>query len=105
MERQGDDTKSSTAVLLRRYHKDSDTSARHRLIELYLPLVESFARRYSRSSNDYEDLYQVGCIGLINAIDRFDLERGEELNAAGKNASTTGRAGTRPVNGAFTFTP
>ena len=81
MERQGDDTKSSTAVLLRRYHKDSDTSARHRLIELYLPLVESFARRYSRSSNDYEDLYQVGCIGLINAIDRFDLERGEELAA------------------------
>jgi RNA polymerase sigma-B factor len=81
LERQGDDTKSSTAVLLRRYHKDSDTSARHRLIELYLPLVESFARRYSRSSNDYEDLYQVGCIGLINAIDRFDLERGEELAA------------------------
>jgi RNA polymerase sigma-B factor len=81
LERQGDDTRSGTAALLRRYHTDSDTGARQRLIELYLPLVESFARRYSRSSNDYDDLYQVGCIGLINAIDRFDLERGEELTA------------------------
>ena len=81
MERQGDDTRSGTATLLRRYHEHSDTSARQRLIELYLPLVESFARRYSRSSSDYDDLYQVGCIGLINSIDRFDLERGEELTA------------------------
>jgi RNA polymerase sigma-B factor len=81
LERQGDDTRSGTATLLRRYHQDSDTGARQRLIELYLPLVESFARRYSRSSSDYDDLYQVGCIGLINAIDRFDLERGEELTA------------------------
>jgi RNA polymerase sigma-B factor len=81
LERQGDDTTSGTAALLRRYHEESDTSARQRLIELYLPLVESFTRRYSRSSSDYDDLYQVGCIGLINAIDRFDLERGEELTA------------------------
>jgi RNA polymerase sigma-B factor len=81
LERQGDDTRSGTAALLRRYHDDKDTSARQRLIELYLPLVEPFARRYSRSSNDYDDLYQVGCIGLINAIDRFDIERGEELTA------------------------
>jgi RNA polymerase sigma-B factor len=81
LERQGDDTRSGTAALLRRYHTSSDVGARQRLIELYLPLVESFARRYSRSANDYDDLYQVGCIGLINAIDRFDFERGEELTA------------------------
>jgi RNA polymerase sigma-B factor len=81
LERQGDDTRSGTAALLRRYHNDKDTSARQHLIELYLPLVESFARRYSGSSNDYDDLYQVGCIGLINAIDRFDFERGDELTA------------------------
>jgi len=81
LERQGDETRSGTAALLRRYHEDGDTSARQRLIETYLPLVESFARRYSRSSSDYDDLHQVGCIGLINAIDRFDLERGDELTA------------------------
>jgi RNA polymerase sigma-B factor len=38
-------------------------------------------RRYARASDDYDDLYQVGCIGLINAIDRFELARGEELAA------------------------
>jgi RNA polymerase sigma-B factor len=81
LERQGDDPRSGTAALLRRYHEHGDTNARQRLIETYLPLVESFAHRYSRSSSDYDDLHQVGCIGLINAIDRFDLERGEELTA------------------------
>jgi RNA polymerase sigma-B factor len=50
-------------------------------VELYLPLVESFMRRYARTADEYDDLYQVGCIGLIKAIDRFDLERGDELAA------------------------
>jgi RNA polymerase sigma-B factor len=81
MQGQGDPTRSDTAALLRTYHKDGDTSARERLIGLYLPLVESLTRRYTRSSDEYDDLYQVGCIGLINAIDRFDVERSDELAA------------------------
>ena len=68
-----------TARLLREYHVGGDSSARARLIELYMPLVASVARRYSRGGNDYEDLVQVGSIGLIKAIDRFDLNRGAEL--------------------------
>jgi RNA polymerase sigma-B factor len=68
-------------VLLRAYHEDGDARARQRLVELYLPLVESFIRRYARAADEYDDLYQVGCIGLINAIDRFDLARGDELAA------------------------
>src|ERR671937_414502 len=80
-ERHEGDDGSRTAKLLRAYHEKGDTTARERLVQVYLPLVESFARRYSRSSDDYEDLYQVGCIGLIQAIDRFDFERGEELTA------------------------
>jgi RNA polymerase sigma-B factor len=72
---------SQTAELLRAYHERGDTAARQRLVELYLPLVESFMRRYGRGTDDYDDLYQVGCIGLINAIDRFDLARGDELAA------------------------
>jgi RNA polymerase sigma-B factor len=66
---------------LRSYHENGDNEARQRLIQLYLPLVESFIRRYARAADEYDDLYQVGCIGLINAIDRFDLERGDELAA------------------------
>jgi RNA polymerase sigma-B factor len=75
------DSRSATSTLLRAYHGRGDVTARQRLVELYLPLVESFAHRYARSAGDYDDLHQVGCIGLINAIDRFDLERGEDLTA------------------------
>jgi len=65
--------------LLRRYHKRGDLEARERLIEQYLPLVRSLARRYSYRGEQLEDLVQVGCIGLIKAIDRFDIDRGVEL--------------------------
>jgi RNA polymerase sigma-B factor len=65
--------------LLRRYHERGDLEARERLIEQYLPLVRSLARRYSYRGEMLEDLVQVGCIGLIKAIDRFDIERGVEL--------------------------
>ena len=77
----GMESRSATSTLLRAYHGRGDISARQRLVELYLPLVESLAHRYARSAVDYDDLHQVGCIGLINAIDRFDLERGEDLTA------------------------
>jgi RNA polymerase sigma-B factor len=65
--------------LLRRYHEGGDLEARERLIEQYLPLVRSLARRYSYRGEMLEDLVQVGCIGLIKAIDRFDIDRGVEL--------------------------
>jgi RNA polymerase sigma-B factor len=71
---------TETAALLHAYLERGDITARDRLIELYLPLVEGFAHRYERTE-DYDDLFQAGCIGLINAIDRFDLERGGELAA------------------------
>src|SRR5919202_5574020 len=80
-ERRTDDSGSDTVRLLRRYHQQGDSRARQELIELYLPLVESLTRRYAHGSDDYDDLYQVGCIGLINAIDRFEIERGGELAA------------------------
>ncbi len=61
--------------LLRRYHQAGDTSARERLIARHLPLVRSLARRYAGRGEPLEDIEQVGAIGLIKAIDRFDLER------------------------------
>jgi RNA polymerase sigma-B factor len=80
-ERDEGEAGSGTAKLLRAYHEAGDITARQRLVELYLPLVEGLARRYAGSSDLYDDLYQVGCIGLINAIDRFELDRGGELAA------------------------
>ena len=58
-ERHEGDEGSRTTALLRAYHLKGDITARQRLVEVYLPLVESFARRYSRSSDDYDDLYQA----------------------------------------------
>jgi RNA polymerase sigma-B factor len=69
----------SDRELLRRYHQQGDVEARQRLIEQYLPLVRSLARRYAYRGEQLEDLVQVGSIGLIKAIDRFDVDRGVEL--------------------------
>jgi RNA polymerase sigma-B factor len=65
--------------LLRRYHEEGDLAAREQLIEQYLSLVRSLARRYAYRGEQLDDLIQIGCIGLIKAIDRFDVDRGVEL--------------------------
>ena len=65
--------------LLRRYHEHGDLAAREQLIEQYMSLVRSLARRYSYRGEQLEDLVQIGAIGLIKAIDRFDMNRGVEL--------------------------
>jgi RNA polymerase sigma-B factor len=61
--------------LLRRYHHDGDVAARERLVRRHLPLVRSLARRYANRGEPLEDIEQVGAIGLLKAIDRFELGR------------------------------
>jgi RNA polymerase sigma-B factor len=61
--------------LLRRYHVDGDASAREALVNRHLPLVRSLARRYAGRGEALEDIEQVGAIGLIKAIDRYELSR------------------------------
>lgn len=50
-----------------------DKTARDRLVEANLRLVRSLVSRFSGTSADPEDLFQLGCIGLLKAVDRFDL--------------------------------
>ena len=54
--------------------------ARGELVELHLPLVEHCARRFLNRGEPFEDLVQVGTIGLIKAVDRFDSDRGVEFS-------------------------
>jgi RNA polymerase sigma-B factor len=54
--------------------------AREALVHLHLPLVEHCARRFRNRGEPFEDLVQVGTIGLIKAVDRFDLDRGVEFS-------------------------
>jgi RNA polymerase sigma-B factor len=73
--------RSSSRALLYEYHRHGDLEARERLIQQYLPLVRRLARQHAGRGEHVEDLVQVGSIGLINAIDRFELDRGVELSA------------------------
>jgi len=56
------------------------TRLRDDLVRLHLPLVEHCARRFQNRGEPLEDLVQVGTIGLIKAVDRFDAERGVEFS-------------------------
>jgi RNA polymerase sigma-B factor len=61
--------------LLVRYHREGDSAAREQLVERFLPLARQLARRYERPEEPFDDLFQVACLGLVKAIDRFDLSR------------------------------
>ena len=67
---------STCQKLLAAWCDHRDLEARRQLIELHLPLVRSLARRYARSGEQLDDLAQVGAVGLIKAVDRFDRSRG-----------------------------
>ena len=56
------------------------TAARDGLVHLHLPLVQHCARRFRNRGEPLEDLLQVGTIGLLKAIDRFDADRGVEFS-------------------------
>ena len=58
----------------------SRDGARDALVHLHLPLVEHCARRFRNRGEPLEDLVQVGTIGLIKSVDRFDVGRGVEFS-------------------------
>ena len=62
-------------ALFARYLDQRDPVDREMLVERFLPLARQLARRYQRPDEPFDDLFQVACLGLINAIDRFSLER------------------------------
>ena len=62
-------------ALLRRWHEDGDRAARAELAERMLPLARSLARRYAGKGEPLDDLEQVASLGLLKAIDRFDVSR------------------------------
>lgn len=65
-----------SAWLLRRYARDRDPRVLDELVRRFRPLVAKLALRYSRTSEPLEDLEQVGAVGLVKAIERYDPDRG-----------------------------
>ena len=62
-------------VLFKRY-KDGDISAKDELVNGNLKLVLSLLKRFNKKDENMDDLFQVGCIGLLKAIENFDLSYG-----------------------------
>jgi RNA polymerase sigma-B factor len=63
-------------VLFERLADRRDPVDRDLLVERFLPLARSVASRYLRRGEPFEDVLQVACMGLVNAIDRYDPSRG-----------------------------
>ncbi len=66
--------------LLRRM-AEGDDRARDELAERFLPLAHTLARRYSHSAETYDDVFQVACVGMLKAIDGFDVGRGNAFSS------------------------
>jgi RNA polymerase sigma-B factor len=72
--------KEEVKRLLRELRRTEDPALRARLIEAHLGLVEYLARRFAGRGEPLDDLIQVGTVGLVKAVDRFDPTRDVEFS-------------------------
>jgi RNA polymerase sigma-B factor len=72
-------TDSTTAAVIK-YHQTGDQSIRRNAILQYMPLVRSIAWTYVGCGEPIDDLIQVGTIGLIDAVDQFDILRNAQFS-------------------------
>jgi RNA polymerase sigma-B factor len=76
------DIQSATeAALFDRWRRRGDERAHAELVDRHLPLVRQLARRYSYTSEPLEDLVQVGSVGLLQALARYDVRVGSSFKA------------------------
>ena len=72
---------AKTIQLLENYRDTRDAGAREQLAVNYMPLVRTLCRRFHTSREPQEDLFQTGMIGLLNSIEKFDLDRGSSFSS------------------------
>ncbi|EOC99442.1 SigB/SigF/SigG family RNA polymerase sigma factor [Caldisalinibacter kiritimatiensis] len=73
--------KKNNMELFKKYKETKDSELREKLINEYLYIAEILAKKYANKGIDYEDIYQVACIGLIYAVDRYDVDKGYEFSS------------------------
>ncbi len=71
--------KEKTHELFRRYKEEGDVEAREKLVMSHMNLVRFLANKFKNRGEPLDDLIQVGYLGLLKAIDRFDPSRGLEF--------------------------
>lgn len=62
--------------LFLRYIRDNDISVRNQIVGKYTYLAEILSKKFLNRGVDYDDIYQVACIALIKAVERFSPEKG-----------------------------
>ena len=75
-------TAAETDALLRQA-KEGDKAAREKLVEGNLRLVLSVLQRFAGRGENADDLFQVGCVGLLKAIDNFDISQNVRFSTYG----------------------
>jgi RNA polymerase sigma-B factor len=63
-------------LLFTKYREKKDIATRNKLVENYLFLVDILIKKYLNKGVDYDDLYQVGSMALVFAVERFDSSKG-----------------------------
>jgi RNA polymerase sigma-B factor len=77
----GDHRLDRESELWRRFARERDPAIREELVRRNLPFAKRLALRYRGASEPFDDLLQVATMGLLNAVDRFDPERGIPFTA------------------------
>ena len=70
-----------TSDLFKEYAKNPTIELRNQLVEENLYMVDILIRKYLGKGVDYDDLYQVGALALVSAVERFDPEKGFEFKS------------------------
>ncbi|WP_097026027.1 RNA polymerase sporulation sigma factor SigF [Clostridium peptidivorans] len=60
--------------------RKGDKSALNKLIEINLPLVSAITKKFLNRGYEYEDIYQIGCMGLVKAVNNFDTSYGVKFS-------------------------
>jgi RNA polymerase sigma-B factor len=75
----GVDEHDEIRALFERYRRDQDRAVRNQIIEAHRPLARQLARRFRGRGEPSDDLEQVAIVGVLKAVERFDLGRGVEF--------------------------
>ena len=67
--------------LFERLADDGDPVDRDLVVERFLPLARSIAARYQRNNEPFDDVFQVACLALVKAVDRYDVSRGRAFSS------------------------
>ncbi len=73
--------RNTNYTLFEEYNRTKNIELRNQLVEKYLYMVDILAKKYINKGVDYDDLYQIGSMALVFAVERFDPGKGYEFTS------------------------